>query len=157
MALPPIYDNPKSQEVSAEPDPRDFTDRNNTKLSSKDEARYDEWVNKQSERIGRDISKDLYDYDIRGLFKGLDGKDIPKGHGPDTHKKPNHPTFSDESDWHGKDGNAGGSWGKKDGKDVFKPGKTNLEHYRPEELRGYFDKVEPDVMLDMPAADQGES
>jgi len=37
------------------------------------------------------------DYDLRGAFKAGLTPDSTTGHWPDTYKKPNHPTFSDES------------------------------------------------------------
>lgn len=49
------------------------------------------------------------DYDLRGAFKaGLTpGAD---GHWPDTYKKPNHPTFSDQSIYSSLSGTKPGSW-----------------------------------------------
>jgi hypothetical protein len=38
-----------------------------------------------------------YDYDLRGAFKAGLTPDPKTGHWPDTFKKPNHPTFSNES------------------------------------------------------------
>lgn len=140
----PLYDNPRSPKSK---DPLDFTDKFNTKLSDEEEKKFKEWMGRQSEAHGRDLSGDLYDYDMRGLFKSLKGEDVPKGHGPDTHKKPNHPTFSDESEYHGRDGYEGGSWSEKDGKHRFKPGKTNKKLRSADERRQYFDEVEPGVEL----------
>ena len=49
------------------------------------------------------------DYDFRGAFKaGL--KPGPDGHWNDTYKKPNHPTFSDESIYSSLTGTKPGSW-----------------------------------------------
>lgn len=140
----PLHDNPRSKEVA---DPLDYTDKYNTELSDDDEKGYQKWIKKQSEAHGRDLRGDNYDYDTRGLYKEMEGKDLEPGHGPDTHKKPNHPTFSDESKYHGKDGNEGGSWGKKGERGTFKPGKTNKQHRSKEELQKYFKDVEPDVDL----------
>jgi len=39
------------------------------------------------------------DYDLRGAYKAGVTPDINTGHMPDTFKKPNHPTFSDESQY----------------------------------------------------------
>lgn len=39
------------------------------------------------------------DYDLRGAFKAGIKPDPQSGHWPDTYKKPNHPTFSDESQY----------------------------------------------------------
>lgn len=40
-----------------------------------------------------------YDYDLRGAFKAGSTPDAASGHFPDTFKKPNHPTFSVESQY----------------------------------------------------------
>lgn len=144
----PLHDNPRSKEIAGESDedPRDFSKKYNTKLSKEDESKYQEFVTKRKKESGKDLAKDEYDYDVRGWWKG--GADTAdNGHGPDTHKKPNHPTFSDESVYHGKDGNEGGKWGEKDGKTTFKPGKTNKQHRSPEELQEYFNEREPDAQL----------
>jgi hypothetical protein len=75
---------------------------------------------------------------------------------PGEFKKPNHPTFSDESIWHGSAGNEGGTWEELPGGETgvhayrFKPGATNLEHHEPDALKGYFDKVEPGNELVLP-------
>ncbi len=137
MADDPLHDNPRSPK---EADPRDFTEQFNTKLSKQDEAEYQKWAK------GAGREKDTYDYDMRGAWKeGVTAGE--NGHFPDTYKKPNHPTFSDESQYHGKDGNEGGTWGKAGERHTFKPGKTNLKHFSPEELQDYFSKIEPDADL----------
>ena len=40
-----------------------------------------------------------YDYDLRGAYKSGGSKDPVTGHWKDTYKKPNHPTFSDQSNY----------------------------------------------------------
>lgn len=141
MADPPIYTNPASPKAAPELGPYD------TKLSSKEEGDYQKWLKAQGKRLGRDLSKDEVEYDNRGLFKELDGKDIPEGHGPDTYKKPSHPTFSEESKYHGVDGNEGGKWGETaDGKGTFTPGKTNIDNGL-DDTREYLKRADPDVTL----------
>lgn len=72
------------------------------------------------------------------------------GHAPDTYKLPNHPTFSNESMYHGKNGAEGGQWTKNnDGTWTFKPGKTNLEYFSPKQLQDYFNRMEPGNKLDL--------
>jgi hypothetical protein len=120
-----------------------------TKLSPEDELKY-------SGKFGPDASRD---YDMRGYFQANpDVQPNAEGvHYPDTYKKPNHMTFSDESVYHGKDGNQGGSWGMDEqGKDTFTPGPTNLQTHTPDELRDYFQKVEPNVKLIMPPGSSTE-
>ena len=116
----------------------DMTNQYNTKLSDKDEKDYQSWATKNNRQ------NDTYDYDMRGAWKeGVQQGD--SGHFPDTYKKPNHPTFSDESKYHGTDGHEGGKWSKQDGKDRFDPGPTNM-HSKPA-LKRYFEQVEPDAVL----------
>lgn len=138
--LPPIYTHPTS-DMTPEVDERDYTDKHNTKLSAKEEAEYQKWA-KANKR-----EKDSYDYDMRGAWKeGI--KEDDNGHFPDTYKKPNHPTFSDESKYHGTEGYQGGKWTEKDGKEKFSVGKTNRMHWSKEELQDYFKKNEEGIDLD---------
>lgn len=67
--------------------------------------------------------EDSTDYDMKGYFQDHPDADphTDGTHYPDTYKKPNHPTFSDESQYNGVAGNQGGTWGTEDGKDTFTP------------------------------------
>ncbi len=96
-------------------------------------------------------NQDVYDYEA---FKASGAKQAENGHYPDTFKKPNHITFSDESMYHGKDGAEGGHWQQlDDGKHwSFTPGKTNLEKYSPQQLLDYFKKYEPEETLVLPGS-----
>jgi hypothetical protein len=119
----------------------DFSDQYNTVLSPEEEAAYQAWAQKSGRQ------NDTYDYDMRGWYKENQNKDMAVGqHFPDTFKKPNHPTFSNESMYHGVDGNEGGVWGDK----TFTPGATNLGMYRPLDLQKYFDQTEPEIKLLLP-------
>lgn len=123
----------------------DFSDRYNTKLSADDEAAFQEWLVSESERQGRDVSKDLFDYDLRGLFKesgGFGGN----GHATDRYKKPNHPTFSSGSIYSTGD-SVGGEWTEDGGKWSFTPSETNLRMQSAAGLRDYFSRNEPDAAL----------
>lgn len=113
-----------------------------TKLSPEEEVRFREWA----KSTGRE--NDTEDYDLRGSYKA--GIRPPKGeHLPDTYKKPNHPTFSNESKY--SDGDAG-EWVKGPKKDswIFKAGPANLKSHSPDELQQYFRKVEPSNTLQLP-------
>lgn len=88
----PITDMKKQDKLSVaeriyDKESRDY----DTKLTAEDEKKFLAW---KKEYAPKDSG---YDYDLRGAFKaGL--KPNPKsGHWPDTYKKPNHPTFSNES------------------------------------------------------------
>ena len=88
------------------------------------------------------VTMDLPEYDIQGAY--LAGVNPKVGeHGPDIFKKPWHPTFSIDSQYHGADNYQGGVWGK----DYFVPSATNIETTGLDELRKYFLKTEPGVKL----------
>lgn len=63
----------------------------NTQLSATDEAKFRRWKAKYAPRDSG------FDYDLRGAFSAGIQPDPISGHWPDTFKKPNHPTFSNES------------------------------------------------------------
>ncbi len=127
----------------------DFTDKYNTRLSPKLEASYNQWLKTLPEN-----QRSTRDYDLRGYFlAGLNGEDGIQlydrengQHFIDKFKKPNHPTFSDESIYHGRDGFIGGhwdNWGR--GHQTFTPSETNMT--TPEELAAYMKTVEPNIGL----------
>lgn len=131
--------------------PPDMTQRYNTPLTPAEELAYQNWAQIQSAVQGRDINRDLFDYDMRGAFKS-GAMQSENGHYPDTFKKPNHPSFSDQSQYHGADGNAGGSWQQMGGRWVFTPGPTNLQLHGPEGLQNYFQRSDSNVWLNLPRA-----
>jgi hypothetical protein len=129
----------------------DYTSKYNTPLSADEKGGFEGWAKTQSETVGRDVTKDLYDYDLQGWWKNNQGVDLSGGHLTDQWKKPNHPTFSDQSQYHGADGLQGGQWGQsQDGSYSFKPGATNLKNFSADELKDYFKKVEPGNRLMLP-------
>jgi hypothetical protein len=116
----------------------DYTDRYNTKLPPDQERQYQQWLATLPMR-----QRNTFDYDMRGAFKAGAGQ-AANGHFPDTFKKPNHPTFSSESQYNGVAGNEGGTWHQApDGTWNFMVSGTNLSHRTPEELEDYFKKAEP--------------
>lgn len=124
-----------------------MTDVYDTPLSPEEESLYSKMYSEDDSR----------DYDMKGYFKDIlldnpdKGANAPGEHYPDTYKKPWHPTFSDESMYHGVAGNEGGNWGRNDkGQDTFTPGPTNVKLHGLLGLIDYFDKHEPDNELLMP-------
>lgn len=90
-----------------------FRNKYNTDLTKSEQTAFNKWAQEESERQGRDILMDKGAYDVQGFWKSGDYKNIDKdGHGTDKWKKPNHPTFSNESIYHNVDGYVGGVWGK---------------------------------------------
>ena len=123
----------------------DFTDQFNTALSPQEEQAFQAWLVK----TGR--QRDLADYDLRGAWKAGAAADH-RGHLPDTFKKPNHPTFSNESIYaSGK--YPGGEWiDQGGGKWTFQASPWNVQNYGASDLQSYFSKVEPDSKLVLPTA-----
>lgn len=117
----------------------DMSDQYNTPLDSYENLQY-------LYKFGTDAK---FDYDMQGWYKANpDASPHTGAHYPDTFKKPNHPTFSDESIYHGVDGNQGGTWGLDEGgKDTFTPGATNLQGRDFQDLQNYFDNHEHGVTL----------
>lgn len=62
-----------------------------TKLAPDDEQKFQTW---KQQYAPKDSGAD---YDLRGAYKDGLQPDPKNGHWPDTYKKPNHPTFSDQS------------------------------------------------------------
>jgi hypothetical protein len=128
----------------------DLTDEHNTELSPEQEAAYQKWVAIQK------VPTTTHDYDLKGFFAdqvfGKTDTSEHKGHFVDRWKKPNHMTFSDQSQYaEDLDGTStGGRWiehlSPKDDPD-------GLGHYTfamsrhqriPEQaMRGYYQRVEP--------------
>lgn len=127
----------------------------NTQLSPQQEAAFQLWLMEQSKRQGRDLAGDLQDYDLRGYWAGQ-GQQAENGHMTDQFKKPNHPTFSDESQYSGTGGYIGGHWGQtRRGQDQYVPSPQMFAggtHNLPDMLR-YFAEAEPDARLQLPPMD----
>lgn len=122
----------------------DYRDQYNTPLSPEDEALFQVYLGVTNR------AQDLNDYDLRGAWKSK-AAEAANGHLPDTYKKPNHPTFSNESQYSGKDGLMGGAWAQTpNGKWSFAPGPTNLQTMPLEQLQQYFRQREPDATLVIP-------
>ena len=125
-----------------------------TKLSPSEEATFTSWVSKQYP--GKKVSDVTSDYDLRGAWREINKGNIKfdkRGHLPDTYKKPNHITFSDQSVYHSKD-NPGGKWieYKPEAKDLkgnaskwnFQPSSHNIKTHGKDNILKYFSKNEPD-------------
>lgn len=81
------------------------------------------------------------DYDMARYLR--EGGQPTAGHYPDTYKKPSHPTFSEESVYHGPDAE-GGRWNRlPDGSYTFTPGPANYQGRSIREMQDYFRRVEP--------------
>jgi len=112
----------------------DLSQQYNTQLSPEQEKAFQQTP----------YARDTYDYDARGEFAAGSNRDNPTGHGQDTFKKPNHPTFSTGSQYSGVDGNQGGQWTQNDdGTWTFAPSDTNLDMHSMDQLQKYMKAFEP--------------
>ena len=131
-------------------DPLDYSDQYNTQLTPQQEAQYQQWLQLQSALNHRDMSRDNYDYDMRGAFAS-GATQAANAHWPDTFKKPNHPSFSDQSQYNGVNGASGGTWSQDpNGVDPFTPGPTNIQMHGVQGLQSYFQTRDPTVQLMIP-------
>lgn len=86
-----------------------------TKLTPEEEVKFQIWLKKNAiiaDGPNKGKIDSGYDYDHRGAFKkyGDSFKEIWPDHGPDEFKKPNHPTFSNESIYAKSRPDLAGSW-----------------------------------------------
>lgn len=131
----------------------------NTALSPEEETQFQQWA----QANGKDPYFESTDYDLRGFWKDKQAF-AENGHGSDRYKKPNHPTFSDQSMYHNTptpsgERYIGGSWETMppaqgvltETKMIFRPSHQMLDSTHPVELlRDYMDKYETGNMLLMP-------
>lgn len=121
---------------------QDFTDQYNTQLTPEEEREFQAWAKAE----GRE--RDVFNYDLRGAWKELKSgtmSEDARGHLGDKYKKPNHPTFSNQSIYSTKE-NQGGHWSVENGQDVFVPGRE-LSAAEANYLQQYFAEREPGVQL----------
>ena len=85
-----------------------YNNNYNTKLTPEQEMYFRQWVSSQSTTQSRDVMQDNFTYDLRGFWNAGETVD-DTGHGTDRYKKPNHPTFSNESIYADQK-NPGGVW-----------------------------------------------
>lgn len=145
--------NRRADGGAVDDEPPDFSGQFNTPLSSAEEKQYGDWVTARSAATGRNVGADTYDYDLRGAWKS-NADAAANGHLPDDWKKPNHPTFSDQSRYSGRDGYTGGSWkpGDQQGQWNYEPSATNLRMHGAPRLQRYFDEREKGNSVMLPQA-----
>ena len=127
----------------------DFTNRYNTVLTPEQEKQFQVWAIEESKKQGRNVLLDLENYDLRGLWNSGGGFGGENNHAVDTFKKPNHPTFSDQSMYDGVDGYHGGVWQETpSGGMRYLADPSNM--YSGEALKNYFNRAEKGVELVLP-------
>lgn len=131
-----MQNTPASIKANPLTGPADFSNKFNTPIPKEREEEFENWITSLPLNL-----RNQNDYDLQGAF--LDGvKPSESGHFPDTFKKPNHPTFSDQSKYHGKEGNIGGHWDNKTM--TFEASPTNLQFTPPDVLIRVFKNQNPD-------------
>ena len=98
--------------------------------------------------------RDTSSYDLRAYYNNNPKKAMgfinEKEHAPDTYKKPNHITFSNESMYH-NDKNKGGRWAFENNQDIFYASPLNVKNAGGEDkLKEYFNNNEKGVKLVLP-------
>lgn len=114
-----------------------------TPLQPNQEAAYQAWA----QAHGR--TNDTQDYDLRGAWLS-NANEAANGHLPDTWKKPNHPTFSAESQYSTPE-HSGGQW-VSDGQGgwAFWASPYNVQNLGVRGLSDYFNTREPGSTLLFP-------
>lgn len=145
-----LAQRPVQYSTTEEFEEKDFTDQYNTQLTPEEEREFQAWAKAE----GRE--RDVFNYDLRGAWKELKSgtmSEDARGHLGDKYKKPNHPTFSDQSIYSTKE-NQGGHWSVENGQDVFVPGRE-LSAAEANYLQQYFAEREPGVQLKARVKDSG--
>jgi hypothetical protein len=131
-----------NQEPPKQAEPQDLSFQFNTPLTPAEQAQFQLDMG--------DRAKDGFDYDLQGFWKA-GGRFDGRGHATDVYKKPNHPTFSRESQY-SNFATPGGQWsGGIPENSAFTPSETNLNNLGTDGLQSYFDQVEPGAKLKLPA------
>lgn len=120
-------------------DQTDYSQQNNTPLDDNEHQAFLNWAKQKM----INVPEQLKNYDIQGFYKSGLGQS-ENGHFTDEFKKPNHPTFSDQSIYSNPEQLSGGHWNE----DSFTPSNTNMIFNSPQNLENYFNKVEPETQLD---------
>lgn len=139
----------------------DYTTEFNTQLDPRQEDYFQMWLRSQSKLMKRNIANDMYDYDLRGWWLKNHAKTdrlgpaLTGGHLTDQWKKPNHPTFSEESMYSNTE-HPGGKWQEVGGKWSYTPSAEMLSGpYTYKEMQDYFSKYEPAATLNNPSQQRG--
>ena len=116
----------------------DFSSKFNTSLTPDEEGRYQEWLKTEGRK------DDVYDYDTRGFWKEMSNGGLgvaSNGHLSDKYKKPNHPTYSNESIYK-LDGYTPGYWSKNSNGSFVFHAPSDMEQAKKDWLVQYFKENE---------------
>lgn len=121
----------------------------NTPLSINEMNEFNKWA---SSKYGNsdEVLRQMGDYDLQGAWRDMKAgkikEDPATGHLPDTYKKPNHITFSNESIY-SNEKTPGGQWSQVNGKWQYAPSEYTKKLHGDKSLQSYFQKYEPDSIL----------
>lgn len=129
----------------------------NTKLTPAEEVEFAQWAVNNG-YVDDKGNIDIYDYDLKGAWKDINSGDMngpdQRGHLGDKYKKPNHPTFSNQSQYHNAMGYEGGQWidggnGETSSDTIsFMPSPTNIKmNGGIDKLKQYMQDREPGIGL----------
>lgn len=138
-----------NQQINRSPEMRFFNEYN-TPLSDSEEKEFQSWA---TSTFNNNVNQQLGNYDLRGAWKAIKAGDVKfseNGHLPDKYKKPNHPTFSNDSQYSRHDG---GEWKENNKKWTFTPSKRTIDLYGVDGLKNYFNQYEKDAVLNLPSKD----
>lgn len=125
----------------------------NTGLNKSEFNEFWNWANDRYK--GQDnVLYEMGAYDLQGAWKDIkSGKidfDPKNGHLPDTYKKPNHPSFSNESRYHTKE-TPGGKWEQIGNNWKYYPSNYSLKNYGKDYInRNFVNEVDTEVMWNNP-------
>lgn len=128
-----------------------FRDNYNSPLDPVTEDAFNQYLRTESLRRGYDMNLEMNDYDLRGAFGSGQLSGGFGQHGTDQYKKPNHPTFSDESMYHHTPSPFGEPWMGGHWTDhTYTPSAEMLDHNDIDALKSYMRDKEPDIKLIVP-------
>lgn len=127
----------------------DMTQMFNTPLNQGEQFLFKRW---QMQNPGLSNTRD---YDAQGFWQA-GGAPAANGHGIDTYKKPNHPTFSNQSQYSGQNtGYYGGAWDQTGDQFTFQPTAQQMRMWPQPALAQYFQQREPGNTLLQPSFPRG--
>jgi len=129
-----------------------FKQNFNTPLTDTERNKYQSWLDYQTGWNGSDPTHASDDYDMQGFWKKY-GDTTISGHFTDEFKKPNHPTFSEESQYSGAPSAwggtyQGGTWAD-DGSSYTPSAEMLRTTHSLDKLKAYMSQYEPDVKLNL--------
>lgn len=122
----------------------------NTGLTQQEYNQFWDWA-KQRYGSQDNVLYEMGSYDLQGAWKAIKNKEIDfdpqTGHLPDTYKKPNHITFSNESKYSDNKNFIGGQWKQNGQRWQYTPSPQTIQLYGKDYLLKYFKENEPDSDL----------